>query len=155
MTTRLARTAHIAALVGSAALGWCAHDAATPAAAAVVAVAPPPAPVVSASPIPQAPLIAVASDGNVTLRVEQQPLEWVLEQIALQSGRALHAPPGGRAASGSGSPVTAPASALPSAAAPRVDDASLRLALERESAEQLAAVQQGQQVDSLLPLVDP
>lgn len=32
------------------------------------------------------PLIAVASDGNVTLRVEQQPLAWVLEQIARQSG---------------------------------------------------------------------
>ncbi|WP_341887322.1 hypothetical protein [Variovorax sp. YR752] len=32
------------------------------------------------------PLIAVASDGNVTLRVEQQPLAWVLEQIAKQSG---------------------------------------------------------------------
>jgi len=33
-----------------------------------------------------APLIAVSSDGQVTLRVEQQPLEWVLEQIARQSG---------------------------------------------------------------------
>lgn len=32
------------------------------------------------------PLIAVSSDGNVTLRVERQPLEWVLEQIAKQSG---------------------------------------------------------------------
>ena len=32
------------------------------------------------------PLIAVAGDGNVTLRVEQQPLEWVLEEIAKQSG---------------------------------------------------------------------
>lgn len=32
------------------------------------------------------PLIAVSSDGNVTLRVEQQPLAWVLEQIAKQSG---------------------------------------------------------------------
>jgi len=32
------------------------------------------------------PLIAVAGDGNVTLRVEQQPLAWVLEQIARQSG---------------------------------------------------------------------
>ena len=31
------------------------------------------------------PLIAVSSDGNVTLRVEQQPLEWVLEEIAKQS----------------------------------------------------------------------
>ena len=26
------------------------------------------------------PLIAVSGDGNVTLRVEQQPLEWVLER---------------------------------------------------------------------------
>ena len=33
-----------------------------------------------------APLIVVASDGNVTLRVEQQPLAWVLEEIAKQSG---------------------------------------------------------------------
>jgi hypothetical protein len=28
----------------------------------------------------------VSSDGQVTLRVEQQPLEWVLEQIAAQGG---------------------------------------------------------------------
>jgi len=33
-----------------------------------------------------APLIIVAGDGNVTLHVEQQPLAWVLEQIAAQSG---------------------------------------------------------------------
>ena len=32
------------------------------------------------------PLIALAGDGNITLRVEQRPLEWVLEQIALQAG---------------------------------------------------------------------
>lgn len=38
------------------------------------------------------PLIAVSSDGQVTLRVEQQPLEWVLEQIARQTGRAHPAP---------------------------------------------------------------
>ena len=42
----------------------------------------------STSPPPAAPLIAVASDGNVTLRIDQQPLEWVLEQIALQAGDA-------------------------------------------------------------------
>jgi hypothetical protein len=35
-----------------------------------------------------APLIALAGDGNITLRVEQRPLEWVLEQIALQAGGA-------------------------------------------------------------------
>jgi hypothetical protein len=34
------------------------------------------------------PLIAVADDGRVTLRVEQQPLAWVLEQIARQGGLA-------------------------------------------------------------------
>jgi hypothetical protein len=39
-----------------------------------------------ASPEYRAPFIAVSSDDNVTLRVEQQPLEWVLEQIAIQSG---------------------------------------------------------------------
>jgi len=33
-----------------------------------------------------APLIAVSSYGTVTLRVEQQPLEWVLDEIAKQSG---------------------------------------------------------------------
>lgn len=35
---------------------------------------------------PANPVIAVGSDGNVTLHVDQQPLEWVLEQIALQGG---------------------------------------------------------------------
>jgi hypothetical protein len=47
------------------------------------------APAPSAPPGPSsdaAPLIALAGDGNITLRVEQRPLEWVLEQIALQAG---------------------------------------------------------------------
>jgi len=39
----------------------------------------------SAAPADQ-PLIAVSTDGMVTLRVEQHPLDWVLEQIALQAG---------------------------------------------------------------------
>ena len=47
---------------------------------------PPP----SANPPPAAqentPLISVSSVGTVTLRVEQQPLEWVLDEIARQSG---------------------------------------------------------------------
>ena len=45
-------------------------------------------PSAAATRIDSGPLIAVFSDGNVTLRVEQQPLEWVLEQIAEQSGWA-------------------------------------------------------------------
>jgi hypothetical protein len=57
----------------------------------------PAAPVAARSSVPAAPpgadalarpLIAVSGDGQVTLRVEQQPLDWVLEQIALQTGRA-------------------------------------------------------------------
>lgn len=36
--------------------------------------------------LPSSPFIAVAADGNVTLRVEQQPLEWVLQEISRQSG---------------------------------------------------------------------
>ena len=51
--------------------------------------APPPVPTpIAASGLPgdARPLIAVASDGTVTLRVEQQPLDWVLEQIARQAG---------------------------------------------------------------------
>jgi hypothetical protein len=44
-----------------------------------------PAPV-SREPRIEQPLISIASDGRATLRVEQQPLEWVLDQIALQSG---------------------------------------------------------------------
>jgi hypothetical protein len=52
---------------------------------------PPTPPAAVAAPAPAAqllapPVIAVSSDGQVTLRVEQQPLEWVLEQIAAQGG---------------------------------------------------------------------
>jgi hypothetical protein len=78
--------AHAATAVVSAALGWFAHG----------PVVPPPGPAAEqrcasvaapiASPAHAAPLIAVSSDGNVTLRVEQQPLQWVLEQIAIQGG---------------------------------------------------------------------
>jgi hypothetical protein len=81
---------YAATVVVSAAAGWVLHAPGTastsPAAPTTMTVAPRPA----AAPRPAtgtaAPLIAVASDGTVTLRVEQQPLEWVLEQIAQQSG---------------------------------------------------------------------
>ena len=140
MTTPLARTAHFAALVAAAAIGWCAHDAATPAAAAAVAVAPPPAPVVRPSPMPEAPLIAVASDGNVTLRVEQQPLEWVMEQIALQSGRAM---------------VPSAAAAPPVPAAPPTSAPSAPSPPARTAAVPPPMAEEPQPADTLLPLVDP
>lgn len=67
------------------------------------------------------PLIVVASDGNVTLRVEQQPLEWVLEQIALQSGwtdvkERARAPAAGSA--GSRAPAAGAAAPIVAAAQP-------------------------------------
>ncbi len=76
--------AFVATAALSAAAGWSARlpaadEAPPPIAAARVAIAR------SVSPEP-APLIEVSGDGNVTLRVERQPLEWVLEQIAAQSG---------------------------------------------------------------------
>lgn len=42
--------------------------------------------VAPAAATPQPPTIIVSSDGQVTLRVEQQPLDWVLDQIAAQGG---------------------------------------------------------------------
>jgi len=101
----------------SAAGGWVARGAATASPAGEAAA---PAQVRLAASPPGAsadagrPLIAVSGDGQVTLRVEQQPLDWVLEQIALQSGRAdLRTATGVAPAAGPGRVSTAP---LPPAA---------------------------------------
>ena len=85
----------------------------------------------SSSP-PSTPLIAVASDGNVTLRVDQQPLEWVLEQIALQGGNAK--------ATTTAAAIRPVSSAEPSCPKPtgadRVDSAKLLQEIQRGSEEQ-------------------
>jgi hypothetical protein len=58
-----------------------------PAAVAAAAAAPPA--IVPAGSAQQSPtLISVEGNGTVTLRVEQMPLDWVLEQIGKQSGRS-------------------------------------------------------------------
>jgi hypothetical protein len=79
------RAAALAFVVASAAaLGWIAHGvhvASRPLGAVVLARPRPAAVALDADQT----LIAVASDGRVTLRVEQQPLQWVLEQIAEQA----------------------------------------------------------------------
>ena len=101
---RVFGTLGVVAASGSA--GWWLHPSAPPVTETARPGPAAPAPL-RASPGVQAaddkPLIVVASDGQVTLRVEQQPLEWVLEQIAEQSElrhtvAALRAPAG--AASG-------------------------------------------------------
>lgn len=76
----------VTALV-SAGIGWWLHGS-NPAGPATAG----PAQASLAAPSPAStqadgrPVVVVSSDGNVTLRVEQQPLEWVLEQIAQQAG---------------------------------------------------------------------
>ena len=86
----------------------------------------------SSSP-PAPPLIALASDGNVTLRVDQQPLEWVLEQIALQGGNV-------KATTTVAAVQQQPSSAAPSCpevtAAARVDSAKLLREIQQGSEEQ-------------------
>lgn len=84
----LAILARVAALALAAVAGWSARS------PAPVVPAPQPPLVRSAaeptshpSAVPfSPPLVAVSTDGLVTLRIEQQPLDWVLEQIALQTG---------------------------------------------------------------------
>ena len=83
MFARAQFIAHAATAVAAATAGWFANEPSTPAA---VAAQPSPLQAVAARPTSSTPLIAVASDGNVTLRVEQQPLQWVLDEIAVQAG---------------------------------------------------------------------
>ena len=75
--------AHAATALVAAAAGWFAHEPAPEKLAAQPAAPLQPA---IARPTSSKPLIAVAGDGNVTLRVEQQPLQWVLDEIAVQAG---------------------------------------------------------------------
>lgn len=77
--------AYAATAAVSAAAGWLARGPAPSAPQATAPSAPPPA---TATSVVTQPLIAVAGDGSVTLRVEQQSLEWVLEEISRQSGWA-------------------------------------------------------------------
>jgi hypothetical protein len=78
--------AHTATAVVAAVAGWFAHEPAPPTPVTVAMQAPALPQAAAAPPAHSTPLIAVASDGNVTLRVEQQPLQWVLDEIAVQAG---------------------------------------------------------------------
>jgi hypothetical protein len=122
--------ASAASVAIAAAAGWAARG---PATAGTPAAQPAPAP--AATPVPldlQPPLIAVASDGRVTLRVEQQPLDWVLEQIAVQSGRPELAgfPVPARPAPAAAVPAAHPAGHSAHPAPPRADPGSLLFAVE-------------------------
>jgi hypothetical protein len=101
---------HVAALAVAAGTGWFARNPAPVAPNTqppLVLPAATPTSNPSAAPAGQ-PLIAVSTDGLVTLRVEQQPLDWVLEQIALQTGygdlRERVRPAGAAASASTGAP---------------------------------------------------
>lgn len=78
------RAAQAATVLVAALAGWFAHQVAMPAPDPAV---PPPAPRPPAT-VPSLPVVMVSSDGMVTLRVDKRPLDWVLERIAHESGRA-------------------------------------------------------------------
>lgn len=129
--------ASAAALALSVGAGWVMRDAilAPPVPAAVAAAKPPRAVAVGAtSTLAAQPLIAVASDGNVTLRVEQQPLQWVLEQIAAQTDwaelKAITGPVRAATSAVASAAVEPAALACPEAAPP-VNAAKLLHAIER------------------------
>lgn len=129
---------HIAGLAATAAIAWLAGwqmqpapPAAAPTRAPAAAAA---APGAAQSVVDSSPQIVIASDGNATIHVDQQPLAWVLEQIARQSGWSdVHARATPAAASGvvaAGSDV--PAEVVFVAEAPR-DEAQVLQAISRGS----------------------
>lgn len=105
------------------------------------APAPRPAPPAQAradtSPTQHAPLIAISDDGRATVRVEQQPLDWVLDEIARQSGRrALREPvaaAASQAAAGPGADAAAQACPEPLEPPQRADQQRVLHAIERGS----------------------
>lgn len=98
---------------------------------------------------PQAgpPTIAVAGDGNVTLHVEQQPLDWVLEQIAAQLGVARLALP----APSPSTVATAAAAAVRAAQATCIEGVAPSTDAQRESLRQ--AIERGNETERLDGLV--
>lgn len=130
----------IAGLAATAALGWLAGWQMQPSPSAPAAQAPiPPAQAAHvAQPTTDAsPQIIIASDGNATIHVDQQPLAWVLEQIARHSGWSdVHA----RA-------TPAAASGVP----PRSDDATAEVVVvteaPRDEAQVLQAISRGSESD--------
>jgi hypothetical protein len=89
-------------------------------------------------------LIAVSADGQVTLRVEQQPLDWVLEQIAQQSGWAdvrERARPAARPLEASAKAAGAPADETEAVC---FDSAGARPA---DAARTMAAIERGSESD--------
>lgn len=140
------RAAHAATAVVAALAGWFAHQSAMPAPEPSVQQ-PRPRP---AEPDHALPVIMVASDGNVTLRVEKRPLDWVLEQIAHERGRAgLRQPAGSvpeRTATGAAaqSALRTAASSSPAAALPACPESA---ALQVDAGRVLQSIEGGTEAE--------
>ena len=126
--------AHAATALVAAWAGWFAHASALP--------APHPSP--QPRPVPEhpLPLIAVASDGKVTLRVEKRPLDWVLERIAVESGRAGLVPQ-----KVSASAVPATRTAVPSVPAPALAACPESAAVQVDPARVLQSIDGGTEAE--------
>lgn len=128
---------HIAGLAATAALGWLAGWQMQPSPATAPAGATPVAArsaTAAQSVADTSPQFVIASDGNATIHVDQQPLAWVLEQIARHSGWSdVHARATPSAASGVPAVSTeSPAEGVAVAEAPR-DEAQVLQAISRGS----------------------
>lgn len=143
------QTALFAAALG---LGWFVRGGATPPVASPLPTLAAPAP---AGPMRDTTLIAISDDGRATLRVEQQPLDWVLEEIARQSGRAVSLPASVAAAqtASPSSPAAPSEEHCPVAApAPRPDTARLLQAIERGTeGDRFEGLQQAREDGLVLP----
>lgn len=104
---------------------------------------------------PLQPMVMLLDGGNVTLRVEREPLEWVLHEIERQGGRAV-LPAGRTAASGgpaAAAAATAPDACTSAAPAPAVDREKLLQAVRQGTeADRSAALLQAR--DASVPLPD-
>lgn len=149
ITTLLLRTSLFSAAVG---LGWMLRGAPDHEAPAQAPARPAPA---AATLHQDTTLIAISDDGRATLRVEQQPLDWVLEEIERQSGRRIEratrdvraetsSPPAPAAAGEDTCPVAAPPS--------RADTARLLQAIERGTeTERFDGLMQAREDGAVLP----
>lgn len=141
-----------ASLVAAAASGWAVRGPADASSALPVAAGSASARAGAAA--QQSPLIAVADDGRVTLRLEQQPLDWVLEQIALQSGRSDVAVLRARLAASAARPAASTAEAgEPPEAVQAADPSCPPATFAADPASLLQAIQYGPEADRAAALL--
>jgi len=142
---------YLATALVSVAAGWSLQSAPTapqPATATVAAATTRAAGLAAAQQVAQSdakPQIVVSSDGNVTLHVEQQPLEWVLEQIARQSGWRDVKARAGIGASG--------ATVMPTATAADTACPEAPVLTSAQSEHLLQAIQRGSEPDRYQSLI--